>query len=114
MRDNERLLRSISIFHDARILVMPREGSRQFVDVYVITQDVWSLLPTGGAGALNRFSVGFEQRNFRGLGHQLYSQVAYDGNDPRQRAEYRGSLRYPVHWQNLSDGAGEPAVPARP
>ena len=95
MRDNERLLRSISIFHDARILVMPREGSRQFVDVYVITQDVWSLLPTGGAGALNRFSVGFEQRNFRGLGHQLYSQVAYDGNDPRQRAEYRGRYVIP-------------------
>ncbi|MDB5242104.1 MAG: hypothetical protein JWP57_2729 [Spirosoma sp.] len=94
MRDNERLLRTTSIFHDARILIMPREGSRQFVDVYVITQDVWSLLPTGGVGALNRFSVGFEQRNFRGLGHQLYSQIAYDGNDRRQRAEYRG--RYVV------------------
>lgn len=95
LRDNERLLRSTSIFHDARILVLPREGSRQFVDVYVITQDVWSLLPTGGAGALNRFSVGFEQRNFRGLGHQLYSQVAYNGTDPRQRAEYRGRYTVP-------------------
>lgn len=95
MRDNERLLRNTSIFHDARILVLPREGSRQFVDVYVITQDVWSLLPTGGAGALNRFSVGFEQRNFRGLGHQLYSQVTYDGTNPRQKAEYQGRYTVP-------------------
>ena len=95
LRDNERLLRNTSIFHDARILVLPREGSRQFVDVYVITQDVWSLLPTGGVGALNRFSIGFEQRNFRGLGHQLYSQVAYNGNDPRQRAEYQGRYTVP-------------------
>ena len=95
LRDNERLLRNTSIFHDARILVLPREGSRQFVDVYVITQDVWTLLPTGGVGSLNRFSIGFEQRNFRGLGHQLYSQVAYNGNDPRQQVEYRGRYTVP-------------------
>ena len=95
LRDNERLLRNTSIFHDARILVLPREGSRQFVDVYVITQDVWSLLPTGGASALNRFSIGFEQRNFRGLGHQLYSQFSYNGTDPRQRSEYRGRYTVP-------------------
>ncbi|QJW88733.1 hypothetical protein HNV11_04735 [Spirosoma taeanense] len=95
LRDNERLLRNTSIFHDARILVLPREGSRQFVDVYVITQDVWSLLPNGGVGALNRFSVGFEQRNFRGLGHLLYTQVAYNGADPRQKLEYRGRYTVP-------------------
>lgn len=95
LRDNERLLRNTSIFHDARILVLPRAGSRQFVDVYVITQDVWSLLPTGGVGALNRFNVGFEQRNFRGLGHQLYSQLIYNGTDPRQKAEYQGRYTIP-------------------
>ncbi|MFD2574484.1 hypothetical protein ACFSUS_27865 [Spirosoma soli] len=94
LRDNERLLRNTSIFHDARILVLPREGSRQFVDVYVITQDVWSLLPSGGFGGFNNFSVGFEQRNFRGLGHQLLGQINYNGSDPRQKAEYQG--RYVV------------------
>ncbi|MCK8493321.1 MULTISPECIES: hypothetical protein [Spirosoma] len=95
LRDNERLLRTTSIFHDARILVLPRPGSRQFVDVYVITQDVWSLSPTGGVGALNQFSVGFEQRNFRGLGHQLFAQVAYSGPDPRQKMEYQGRYTVP-------------------
>ena len=95
LRDNERLLRTTSIFHDARILVIPRPGSRQFVDVYVITQDTWSLLPTGGAGSLNQFSIGFEQKNFRGLGHQLFSQFNYSGNDPRQKAEYQGRYTVP-------------------
>ena len=95
LRDNERLLRNTDIFHDARILVLPRDGSRQFVDVYVITQDVWSLQPNGGVGALNRFSVGFDQRNVRGLGHQLSSQVSYNGTDPRQKVEYRGRYTVP-------------------
>lgn len=95
LRDNERLLRNTSIFHDARILVVPRPGSRQFVDVYVITQDVWSLLPTGGVGSPTNFNVGFEQRNFRGLGHQLVSQVAYNGSDPRQKVEYQASYTVP-------------------
>ena len=95
LRDNERLLRSTSIFTDARILVVPRAGSKQFVDVYVITQDVWSLLPNGGFGGLNNFSIGFDQLNFRGLGHQLFAQVAYSGRDPRQRVEYQARYKVP-------------------
>ena len=95
LRDNERLLRSTSIFHDARILVMPRSGSQQFVDVYVITQDVWSLLPNGGVGGLDNFNIGFDQVNFRGLGHQLFAQVAYAANDPRQKIEYQARYKVP-------------------
>jgi hypothetical protein len=94
LRDNERLLRNVTIFHDARILVVPRSGSRQFVDVYVITQDVWSLLPNGGFGGFNNLSLGFDQLNFRGLGHHLFAQVAYSANDPRQKLEYQ--TRYTV------------------
>ncbi|MCX6218089.1 hypothetical protein [Spirosoma sp.] len=95
LRDNERLLRTTSIFHDARILVLPRPGSKQFVDVYVITQDVWSLLPNGGFGGFNNFSVGFDQVNFRGLGHHLFAQVAYAANDPRQKLEYQARYTVP-------------------
>ncbi len=95
LRDNERLLRNTSIFHDARIFVVPKPNSRQFVDVYVITQDVWSLLPTGGLGSLNNFQVGFEQRNVRGLGHQFFNQLNYNGTDPRQRLEYQARYTIP-------------------
>ncbi|GAB3724089.1 hypothetical protein [Spirosoma lituiforme] len=95
LKDNERLLRTTSIFHDARILVLPRTGSKQFVDVVVITQDVWSLLPNGGFGGLTNFSVGFDQLNFRGLGHHLFAQVAYSGTDPRQKLEYQSRYTVP-------------------
>lgn len=98
LRDNERILRNTPIFHDARILVVPRPGSRQFVDVYVITQDIWSLLPDGGVGGLNKFSIGLEDRNFRGIAHQLYNRVNYDGKDPRQKLEYQG--RYTIPYIN--------------
>lgn len=101
LRDNERLLRSAAIFHDARILVMPRPGSKQFVDVYVITQDVWSLLANGGFSGFNNFSIGFDQLNFRGLGHQLFAQVAYSGNDPRQKVEYQARYRMPLLAKHL-------------
>lgn len=101
LRDNERLLRSTPIFHDARILVVPRTGSRQFVNVYVITQDVWSLLPNGGFGGLRNFSVGFDQLNFRGLGHQIFAQVAYSGNDPRQQIEYQARYKVPFIGKTL-------------
>ena len=95
LRDNERLLRSTSIFHDARILVVPRANSRQFVDVFVITQDVWSLLPNGGFGGFTSFALGFDQLNFRGLGHQFSTQVAYSGTDPRQKMEYQAHYKVP-------------------
>lgn len=98
LRDNERVLRNTSFFHDARILVVNRPGSRQFVDVYVITQDVWSLLPDGGVGGLDRFTLGLDDRNFRGLGHDFYNRVSYDGKNPQQKLEYQG--RYIIPYIN--------------
>lgn len=95
LQDNERLLRTTAIFHDARILVVPHPGNLATVDVYVITQDVWSLLPTGGFGGFDNFSVGLEQLNFRGLGHQVSAQVAYAGSDPRQQLEYQAHYKVP-------------------
>lgn len=99
LKDNERLLRNTPIFHDARILVQPRPNSRMFVDVYVITQDVWSLLPGGGFGGFNNFSVALEQRNFRGVAHQVYNRVSYNGTLPGQKIEYQG--RYAIPYVNL-------------
>lgn len=107
LRDNERLLRSTSIFQDARILVVPRPNSRQFVEVYVITQDVWSLLPNGGFGGFSNFSLGFDQRNFRGLGHQLFAQMAYSGNDPRQKVEYQGRYKIPFIGKTFLTGEAD-------
>ncbi len=99
LRDNERLLRTTPIFHDARILVVPRPGSRMFVDVFVITQDVWSLLPGGGFGGFNNFSLILDQRNFRGVAHQVYNRFSYNGTLPGQKFEYQG--RYAIPYVNV-------------
>ncbi|MBO0929438.1 hypothetical protein [Fibrella aquatilis] len=104
LRDNERLLRRIGIFLDARILVIPRPGSKQFVDVYVVTQDVWSLLPDGGVGGLNSFQLALDQRNFRGLGQQLVNRINYDGNDPYQKLEYLGRYVNPYIGKTFLTG----------
>lgn len=95
LRDNERLLRNLPVFVDARILVVPRPGSQQFVDVYVITQDVWSLQADGSLGGINRFSVGFEEKNVSGFGHSLKAQYYYNGSDPLQKSEFRSRYTVP-------------------
>lgn len=107
LRDNERLLRSSNVFHDARIIVVPHGGSHGFVDVYVITQDVWSLLPSGSVGGLNRFDLRLEQRNFRGLAHTFSNQVSYNATDPFQKLEYRGRYIVPYIGKTFFTGQAD-------
>ncbi|ARK13347.2 hypothetical protein [Fibrivirga algicola] len=107
LRDNERLLRNVGLFIDVRILVVPRLGSRQFVDVYVITQDVWSLLPDGGFSGFNNFQFGLDQRNFRGLGHQLFNRISYNATLPGQKTEYQGKYVIPYIGKTFLTGQAD-------
>lgn len=107
LRDNERLLRNVGLFIDVRILVVPRPGSRQFVDVYVITQDVWSLLPDGGFSGFNNFQFGLDQRNFRGLGHQLFNRISYNATRPGQKTEYQGRYLIPYIGKTFLTGQAD-------
>ncbi|WP_234735842.1 BamA/TamA family outer membrane protein [Tellurirhabdus bombi] len=107
LRDNERLLRNTNIFHDARIIVVPRKESDEFVDIYVITQDVWSLEPAGSFGGFNRFALGMNQRNFRGFGHTLFNYVSYRRNDTIQKAAYRGRYLIPYIGKTFLTGQAD-------
>ncbi|GAB3326687.1 hypothetical protein GCM10027299_26000 [Larkinella ripae] len=107
LRDNERLLRNTNVFHDARIIVVPHGNSQGFVDVYVITQDVWSLLPSGSLGGFNRFDLRLEQRNFRGLTHTFSNQVYYNADDPFQKVEYRGRYVIPYIGKTFFTGQAD-------
>ena len=69
LRDNERLMRRSPILHDARILVLPDAKYPNLVDLLVITQDIWSLLPDVAVNSFKDFYLGVNQVNFRGLGH---------------------------------------------
>ncbi|MFC5409210.1 hypothetical protein ACFPMF_07830 [Larkinella bovis] len=107
LRDNERLLRNSNVFHDARIIVVPHAQSRGFVDVYVITQDVWSLIPSGSVGGLNRFDLRLDQRNFRGLAHTFSNQVYYNADDPFQKLAYRGRYVIPYIGKTFFTGQAD-------
>jgi hypothetical protein len=69
LRDNERVMRNSTILHDARILVVPDEQYPNLVDLLVITQDIWSLIPDVNFGGFDRYDLSINQVNFRGLGH---------------------------------------------
>lgn len=104
MRNNERLLRSSNIFHDARLVLVPEPRDPRVVDVLVLTQDVWSLLPDGGFGGFNNFQLNLEQRNFRGLAHTFINGIRYDGNAPFQKFEAQSIYRIPYIGKTFITG----------
>ena len=106
LRNNERLLRTSNIFHDARIVVIPDRLDPRGVDVLILTQDVWSLIPDGGVGGLNNFQLNLEQRNFRGLAHSFTNGIRYDGNAPYQRFEALSRYRIPYIGKTFITGEG--------
>jgi len=67
IRESERLLRTSGYVRDAMITVVPVKN-RHYVDVYILEQDRWSLTVTGGYGSQS--SIGIQDNNFLGLGHQ--------------------------------------------
>lgn len=104
LRNNERLLRNSNIFHDARIIVVPEPKDPRVVDILVLTQDVWSLLPDGGLGGLNNFQLNLTQNNFRGLAHSFTNGVRYDANAPFQRWEALSIYRIPYMGKTFITG----------
>jgi hypothetical protein len=106
IKDNERYLRQQGIFHDARIVIVPYKDAKDAVDVYVYTQDVWSLLPDGSASGLDNFTIGLEQKNFMGMTHSFKNTIAYNGKDPRQRLEFAGRYLIPSFRQTYITGQG--------
>ncbi len=71
LADNERYLRTLDYIQDARIIVQPKTGSPDSVDVYVITKDLFSI-----NGQLQNLSPGIfkgtiEDANLFGIGQKL-------------------------------------------
>ena len=92
--DNERLLRSTAIFHDARILIIPDAQYPNLVDIQIITQDVWSLEPILDVGGIDRYTLGLSQRNVRGLG-QTWNTSFFFNKSQSPRWEFRSNYLIP-------------------
>lgn len=106
LRDNERLMRRSSILHDARILVIPDDQYPNLVDLLIITQDVWSLLPDFGFNNLKDFSVTIHQNNFRGLGHSWRNTVFLNYNQ-KPAIEYASQYTIPYIGRTFITGQAE-------
>ena len=77
--DNERHLRDLPFTRDASIRVRPVRGSRDSVDIVVVTNDVLSI---GGSLRLHNtetVSASIEEDNFLGYGDQVSVKGLYDG-----------------------------------
>lgn len=92
LKESERLIRQLVYVRDARIAVAPVKN-RDSVDVYVITQDLWSIT---GSAAISKSSATVKGRdnNFLGTGQQLENTVHYNFNS-RPRLEVTGSYSVP-------------------
>lgn len=76
--DNERYLRSLEYIQDARIIVRPVAGSKDSVDVIVITKDVFSVAVELQEVTQQRFKAKLSDANVLGLAQRVNFQTLED------------------------------------
>jgi hypothetical protein len=76
--DNERHLRDQAFLGDAKIVVQRVKGTRDSVDVFVLTKDVLSIGGQFKLGNLNRMRVAAREDNFLGRGDRVQLSGFYD------------------------------------
>lgn len=76
--DNERVIRELPGIQDARIIVTPNQKDSSKVDVLVVSQDLFSFIPTASFSSINKMDVGFRNVNTLGLGYEFSGKLLYD------------------------------------
>jgi hypothetical protein len=76
--DNERYLRDLPYLQNARIKVQPVRGSRDSVDIIVLTKDVISIGGEVHMHNTTKASFTIKEDNFYGRGDRLQLQMLYD------------------------------------
>ena len=76
--DNERYLRTIEYIQDARILVVPIDGTDS-VDLKVVTKDIFSIKADVNNTGISMINPRVAETNFLGTGHRLYGGILWDG-----------------------------------
>ncbi|MBP6312118.1 MAG: hypothetical protein KA408_07615 [Flavobacteriales bacterium] len=88
--ESERLLRNSPMVNDARIRVIPIEGSRDSVDLLVIAKDRWTL-GAEASGDATSLQASVTERNVLGHGQELHQQVHFPYTAPK--ADWSGEHR---------------------
>ncbi len=78
LADNERLLRSLTYMHDARIFVRPvKDDKDSMVDIEVLVQDLWSIGGSFSAKDVTYYGWRLYDRNFLGYGQSISYRGQY-------------------------------------
>ncbi|MEP6682746.1 MAG: hypothetical protein ABJA35_05770 [Parafilimonas sp.] len=80
LADNERYLRSLDYIQDARIIIQPKTGSPDSVDVYVITKDLFSINGELNQASTGKFKAKIEDVNLFGVAQSLQASVLVEKN----------------------------------
>ncbi len=75
LADNERYLRSLDYIQDARIIIQPKTGSPDSVDVYVITKDLFSINAEINDASTGKFKARLQDANLFGAAQSLQTTV---------------------------------------
>jgi hypothetical protein len=104
LKDNERLLRSNPIIHDARIFIIERPDVDWMVDVLVLIQDVWSVNFNISGDSFRNLAFGVEDINFQGRGHSFLNRATWRADDPYQRFGWRSIYTIPYIGSSFVSG----------
>jgi hypothetical protein len=90
LADNERYLRDLDFILDSKIRVIPIRGTKDSVDIEVITRDVFSLGIRGRVRGIDRFTVGVYDANLMGLGQRVQGEFLFEKDrEPLVGKEFR-------------------------
>jgi hypothetical protein len=93
LRESERILRKTTYIRDAKISITPIKNSRDSVDIVVVVQNLWSLLPTITSDG-PYYAVSLQETNFMGLGQGFQNSVTFRP-DSLNHAVLNGSYSIP-------------------
>jgi hypothetical protein len=71
LMDNERVLRELPYLKDVRIVVTSRVEDPQFVDILILTKDVFAFGITGEIDEIDSGKLGIYNQNVLGIGHEI-------------------------------------------
>lgn len=101
-KENERILRQSAVLLDARILIRP--VSEEEVDVEVLVQDIWPVIPEGSFSGFDNFRAGFTNHNVKGWTHSSTNVFRWRGEDTLQRLGFRSIYTVPYIKRSFVSG----------
>ena len=91
---NERVIRSLRFIKDARIYVVPSDSNEHFVDLVVVTKDVYPISFEVNPNGVDDFKFALNHINILGFGHEMDNEFQFD-KDKEQEFGYDGAYRIP-------------------